>query len=61
MMNDDKTSSYPSRRASTTHASSDQPNLQKGEWLPPRTREDVDIAIPYSNPPTDKLMEFYAA
>ena len=24
-------------------------------------RKDVDISIPYSDPPTDKLMEFYAA
>ena len=31
------------------------------EWLPPRMRKDVDISIPYSDPPTDKLMEFYAA
>ncbi|MGC6454800.1 MAG: class I SAM-dependent DNA methyltransferase, partial [Candidatus Puniceispirillaceae bacterium] len=30
------------------------------EWLPPKMRGEVDIAIPYSNPPTDKLMEFYA-
>ena len=29
------------------------------EWLPPKMR-DLDIAIPYSNPPTDKLMAFYA-
>jgi len=34
---------------------------QGGEWLPPRMRKDVDISIPYSDPPTDKLMEFYAA
>ena len=31
------------------------------DWLPPQMRGDVDIAIPYSNPPTDKLMAFYAA
>ena len=61
MMSDNKTGSYPRRRASTIHASSDEPQLQKSEWLPPRMRKDVDISIPYSNPPTDKLMEFYAA
>ena len=33
----------------------------RDEWLPPQMRGEVDIAIPYSNPPTDKLMEFYAA
>ena len=31
------------------------------EWLPPQMRGEVDIAIPYSNPPTDRLMEFYAS
>ena len=61
MIGDDKTGSYPSRRASTTHPSSNEPNLQKAEWLPPRIRKDVDISIPYSNPPTAKLMAFYAA
>ena len=61
MMSKDKTGYYPSRQTSTIHATSDVPDLQKGEWLPPRMREDVDISIPYSNPPTDKLMEFYAA
>lgn len=30
-------------------------------WLPPKMRGEVDISIPYSNPPTDRLMEFYAA
>ena len=33
----------------------------RDEWLPPQMRGEVDIAIPYSNPPTDKLMAFYAA
>ena len=61
MIGDDKTGSYPSRRASTSHPSSNEPNLQKAEWLPPRIRKDVDISIPYSNPPTAKLMDFYAA
>ena len=61
MMSEDKTGYYPSRRSSTTHATSDEPDLQKGEWLPPCTRKDVDISIPYFNPPTDKLVEFYAA
>ena len=61
MMSNDKTGSYPHRQASTTHPSSDEPNIQKGDWLPPRIRKDVDISIPYSNPPTNKLMEFYAA
>ena len=45
MMTDDKTGS----------------GFKKGEWLPPRMRKDVDISIPYSDPPSDKLMEFYAA
>ncbi len=58
MMSDNKTGSYPSRQANKTHPSSEEPNLQKGEWLPPRIRKEVDISIPYSNPPTDKLMEF---
>ena len=30
------------------------------EWLPPKMR-DIDISIPYSNPPTDQLMDFYAS
>ncbi|MGB1419057.1 MAG: hypothetical protein ACPG67_06835, partial [Candidatus Puniceispirillaceae bacterium] len=30
------------------------------EWLPPKIR-DIDISIPYSNPPTDQLMDFYAS
>ena len=60
MMDDNKPGSYPSRRASATQASRDEQNLQKDEWLPPRMRKDLDISIPYSNPPTDKLMEFYA-
>ncbi|MAA77051.1 MAG: hypothetical protein CML73_03340 [Rhodobiaceae bacterium] len=30
------------------------------EWLPPKMR-DLDISIPYSNPPTDRLMDFYAS
>ena len=61
MMSEDKTGSSPSRRSNTTHAKSDKPNLQKGAWLPTRMRKNVDISIPYSNPPTDKLMELYAA
>ena len=69
MMTEDKTGSDPSGRArwaGTAHASGDEPGFaiderQGGEWLPPRMREDVDISIPYSDPPTDKLMEFYAA
>jgi SAM-dependent methyltransferase len=73
MMSDDKTESDPAGqfgqsgqagragRAGTAHASGDEPGFTKGEWLPPRMRKDVDISIPYSDPPTDKLMEFYAA
>ena len=61
MMTDDKTGSSSSGRAGTAHASGDEPGFKKGEWLPPRMRKDVDISIPYSDPPTDKLMEFYAA
>ena len=61
MMTDDKTGSGSSARAGTAHASGDEPGFKKGEWLPPRMRKDVDISIPYSDPPTDKLMEFYAA
>ena len=30
------------------------------EWLPPKMR-DLDISIPYSNPPTNRLMDFYAS
>ena len=30
------------------------------EWLPPKMR-DIDISVPYSNPPTDQLMDFYAS
>ena len=61
MMSDDKADAYATGQASTTHASSEGPNLQTGEWQPPRMHKGVDISIPYSNPPTDKLMEFYAA
>ena len=63
-MTDNKTESGSSARAGragTAHASGDEPGFKKGEWLPPRMRKDVDISIPYSDPPTDKLMEFYAA
>lgn len=68
MMSYDKTGSGQSGqagRAGTAHASGDEPGFknskrQGGEWLPPRMRKDVDISIPYSDPPTDKLMEFYA-
>ena len=30
------------------------------EWLPQKMR-DLDISIPYSNPATDQLMDFYAS
>ena len=72
-MTEDKTGSGGSGRAAgragragNARESGDRPGFkdgdrQAGEWLPPRMREDVDISIPYSDPPTDKLMEFYAA
>ena len=53
MAGDDKT--HGSATSSNT-AGSDNTT----EWLPQKMR-DLDISIPYSDPPTDKLMEFYAA
>ena len=46
-----------------THGSATSSNTAGGvnatEWLPQKMR-DLDISIPYSNPPTNQLMDFYA-
>ena len=47
-----------------THGSATSSNTAGGvnatEWLPQKMR-DLDISIPYSNPPTNQLMDFYAS
>ena len=49
-------------RPTAENSAGNAPGAQgRDEWLPPQMRGEVDIAIPYSNPPTDKLMAFYAA
>ena len=60
----DKTDDNSGTTAGTAGGTSagNAPGAQgRDEWLPPQMRGEVDIAIPYSNPPTDKLMAFYAA
>ena len=58
MMDEDETGPETGPKSETETRPETPPEAK--EWLPPKMRGEVDIAIPYSNPPTDELMAFYA-